>query len=380
MDGVPPAPAATPPPGGVVERLLKLRDRLLATPRFQVFSLAFWPTRRVARRSAEALFDLTAGFVYAQVLQACVELDLFERLSGAPRTAADLAPELGLTPERTERLLTAAASLGLLQRRRGHYRLGQIGAAYRGVPGLGEMIAHHAVFYRDLADPVALLRGETEPELSRYWGYVGGRRTHDLASGETAPYTRLMAATQAMISSEVLAAYRFSRHRCLLDIGGGDGTFLRAVAGQAPRLRLRLFDLPSVADQATARFEEAGLGQRAEALGGDFFNDALPKGADAISLVRVLYDHDDDAALSLLRRVRAALPAGGRLIVAEPMGDTPGTPRVGDAYFGFYLLAMTHGRPRSAAALSALLRQAGFERIRIPRMRRPFLTGMIVAE
>jgi len=277
-------------------------------------------------------------------------------------------------------LLDAAVSLGLLERRRGAYRLGQLGAAFRGVPGLGEMIRHHALVYRDLADPVALLRGETEPALARYWGYVGGRRTHDLAAAEALPYTRLMAATQAMISAEVLACYRFSRHRHLMDVGGGDGSFLCAVAGTAPRLRLTLFDLPAVAAEAEARFAEAGLAARAEAKGGDFFADSLPEGADAISLIRVLYDHDDAAVRRLLARVRAALPSGGALILAEPMAETPGMARVGDAYFNFYIMAMTHGRPRSAARLAALLAEAGFGRIRLWRTKRPFLTGLITAE
>ena len=376
MDGSRPPVA---PPRGLMERWRAWRDDRLATPAFQAFSLSLPLIGRIARRRSHELWDLTAGFVHTQVLLACVELDLFERLAAGPRDPADLAAELDLPVERAGRLFDAAVSLGLMERHGGLYRLGQLGAAYRGVPGLGEMIRHHAMFYRDLADPIALLRGETETELARFWGYVGGRRTHALKPEETEPYTRLMAATQAMISAEVLASYRFSRHRHLMDVGGGDGSFLRAVAGRAPDLRLTLFDLPSVAAEGARRFAEDGLEGRAEALGGDFFADPLPDGADAISLVRVIYDHDDSAVLRLLARVRAALPPGGTLILAEPMAETPGLPRVGDAYFNFYIMAMTHGRPRSARRLAELLRESGFTRIRTHRTRRPFLTGLMTA-
>ena len=79
---------------------------------------------------------------------------------------------------------------------------------------------------------------------------------------------------------------------------------------RAPDLRLMLFDLPPVAERARARFAAAGLAGRAAAIGGDFLADPLPPGADVVSLVRVLHDHDDAAALAILRAARRALPAG----------------------------------------------------------------------
>ncbi len=79
----------------------------------------------------------------------------------------------------------------------------------------------------------------------------------------------------------------------------------------------------------------------------------------------MVHDHDDDARAALLRAVRAALPPGGALLLAEPMAQTRGAEPVGDAYFGFYLLAMGQGRPRSAAVLTAMLREAGFDAVRL---------------
>jgi demethylspheroidene O-methyltransferase len=84
-------------------------------------------------------------------------------------------------------------------------------------------------------------------------------------------------------------------------------------------------------------------------------------------------------ALALLQSVRRALVPGGTLVVAEPMAEAAGARPVGAAYFGFYLLAMGGGRPRTAAELAALIGRAGFARTRPIRTRSPLQTGVVVA-
>lgn len=362
-------------------RWLALRDRLLASPRFHRWALRFPLTRIVARRRARALFDLCAGFVYSQVLYACVELRLFDILADGAQDAEQLARRMRLPADAAVRLLEAACALDLVQRRaKGTYGLGSLGAAMRGNAGIAPMIAHHAMLYADLADPVALLRGaSTATRLASYWPYAGPGRTAPLTGEDVGPYTALMSASQGMVAAEILDAYPIGRHRCLLDVGGGDGTFLSIAAAHAPRLRLVLFDLPAVAAQAEERFGRSGLTARAEVHGGDVRLDPLPRGADIVSLIRVIHDHDDDDALAILRAVRRALPDDGTLILAEPMAETSGSRPVGHAYFGFYLLAMGSGRPRSAAALRALLARAGFDRVRQLATRAPLITGVLVA-
>jgi demethylspheroidene O-methyltransferase len=357
------------------------RDRLLASPRFQRWAAAFPLTRPIARRRARAVFDLCAGFVYSQVLLACVRLRLFEILANGPQTAAALSALWALPPASTTRLLAAAASLRLVERRGpDRYGLGTLGAALCGNPGVAAMVEHHALLYADLRDPVALLRGErTDTALAGYWPYAGAEQPATLPDERVAQYSALMSASQPLIAGEVLDAYPLGRHACLLDVGGGEGAFLSAAAARTPGLRLMLFDLPPVAARARARFAAAGLAERAVAVGGDFLSDPLPEGADVASLVRVIHDHNDDAAHKILRAVWRALPAGGTLLLAEPMAATAGAEPVGDAYFGFYLLAMQRGRPRTADELGELLRCAGFSRPRLLPTRLPLQTSLLVA-
>ena len=220
--------------------------------------------RLVARRRARRLFDLCAGFVYSQVLLACVRLRLFEILSEGPQTSEVLAARMSLSPEAAMRLLRAAASLHLVEHRReGRFGLGHLGAALVGNPGVSAMIEHHPLLYADLADPVALLRGERwTTELERYWPYARTAERGKLAEEDVAAYSALMSASQTLIANQVLDAYRLDAHRCLLDVGGGDGSFLAAAAARAPDLRLMLFDLPAVSERARSRLEAQGLAIR----------------------------------------------------------------------------------------------------------------------
>ncbi len=361
------------------DRLYAWRTALIGSRSFQRTAARLPFAARMARKDGEALFDLVAGFVHAQVLRAFVEFDLPARLAARPRGVEDLALELGIAPERMRVLCQAAAALDLMTRRRdGRYALGRLGAALPGVPGLAQMIAHHDVLYRDLQDAGRFFREGSDTELAGFWPYVFGA-TGEVDADTAETYSRLMSESQVLVAEEVLGVLDLKDVGTLLDVGGGTGTFLAAAGLRWAHLKLHLFDLPVVAEGAAARFAEAGLTERATMSGGSFRTDALPRGADAISLVRVLYDHSDDTVRMLLAKVHAALDEGGRVIVAEPMsgGERPNRP--GDAYFAIYCLAMRTGRVRSAAEISQLLRDAGFTDVTSPATHRPFVTSMVTA-
>jgi demethylspheroidene O-methyltransferase len=359
------------------------RDARLTDPGFVSWASRFTLTRPIARRRAVQVFDLMAGFVYSQVLLAAVRLRLFDHLADhGPQSRASLETYLGMGGRGAGRLLDAAVSLRLLELRHsgttvGHeagstetrfYGLGPLGAPFAHNPGLQQMVEHHATLYADLADPVNLLRTDGQSAaMQAYWTYITG--TDDAAPSALGAqgvhdYSALMAASQPMVAEEVLAAHDFQHHRRILDVGGGDGTFLRQLAPHAPQAQLMLFDLPGVVSHARPLMDAAGLSERCTLHGGNFWTDELPHGADLITLVRVAFDHDDARVLRLLRAARRALPTNGELLLAEPMGGVPGLARMGDAYFGMYLLAMGRGRPRTAQEHKALLLEAGFSAVR----------------
>ncbi len=360
-------------------RIGEWANRLVARPGFQSWASKFPLTRGRARKDGAVLFDVVQGFVQSQVLMALVELDVLQRLRGGPKSAEILGRAVDISTDRMQILLQAGAALKLLKRNRnGTFGLARKGAALLGVPGLEAMIRHHRAFYRDLEDPVALLRAPEQTELSEFWPYVfGARGAVDPAVAET--YSDLMAQSQRLVAEDTLRAVSLKGVARLLDVGGGTGAFLEAVGNAYPKVQMELFDLPQVAPGAEARFARAGMADRVTLHSGSFREDALPQGADSISLIRVLYDHSDETVRDLLRAVHAALPKGGRLIISEPMGGGAQPDVAGDVYFAFYTMAMKTGRARSAEEIGRLCAEAGFTHVHSPKPARSYVTRVLTA-
>ncbi len=365
--------------GQVGDLWFNLRNRILADARFQLWAATFPLTRPIAERRASALFDLSAGFVYSQVLYSVVSLGVLEAVADGARSVSELSDVLELSEASTRRLLAAAAALKLTEARGAGYGLGPLGAALLANDAVFAMVSHHALLYRDLQDPVRLLRSHDCPtEVRSFWPYAGPREGHESSNG-VAQFTELMAVTSALLTPDILEAYPPHGHRLMMDVCGGSGSFLVGAGRLSPQLSLALFELPDVASLARTRLEDEGMSARATVFAGDVLCDALPGGADLISLVRVVHDHDDAQAVKILRKVRDALERRGTLLLAEPLAGTRGAEPMGDAYFGFYLLAMGQGQPRTAEHIFDLLRAAGFRHLATRKTRRPILTGVIVA-
>ncbi|MCE6950886.1 SAM-dependent methyltransferase [Cereibacter sphaeroides] len=359
--------------------LSRLGLRLAGSRRFQIIAERIPLLRRIGRREGDALFDIVAGFVHSQVLYALVELRVLHMVHDGPQTVQALAARTGLSPERMQLLLQGGAALKLLKRcRDGRFDLAVRGAAFLAVPGLEAMVGHHHVLYRDLADPVAFLKGETDPELARFWPYVFGA-AGAVDAEVTAKYSLLMTESQGLVAEDTLRLVDLMGVKRLMDVGGGTGAFLAAVGRAYPLMELMLFDLPIVVAAAPERLAAVGLGGRFTVHGGSFRDDPLPLGADAISLVRILFDHSDETVKLLLSRVFAALPPDGRVIIAEPMSGGAVPHRETDTYMAFYTAAMKTGRTRSAAEIGELLSAQGFTGIKAFPGFRPYVASAVTA-
>ena len=346
---------------------LRFRNQLLADPNFLAFAQRFPLTRHIARARSRDLFNLLAGFSYSQVLYACVSMRILEHVGQAGISPAQLALKIGITETKTDVLVRAAVALDILGWTKGQLVLGPHGAALLGQPWIMRFVEHHKYFYRDLEDPVALLKGQSvEGGLRSYWTYEDGE-------SDKQAYSELMAASQEAVSQQILNAYNFKKHKNILDVGGGSGAFLRAVGRENPHLALHLFDLQGVVSLAGENSKPPKLFLHS----GDFRRDPIPQGMDLISLVRVVHDHDDDVILETLRNIRKVCSTDTTLLIAEPFAGNAANAAVTDAYFNLYFTAMGQGRTRSPKDIAELAAKAGFGRPKVWATNLPLITGLM---
>lgn len=362
-------------------RFRQWRSKMVANPKFQAFCTTIPGLSHFAQSRANALYGLTAGFVYSQIFASCVTLGVLEVLNSQTQPLSLLCAKTGLTPDATGRLLSAAQSVGLVTEIvPGLWALDDLGAVAANDPGILAMVRHHSLLYADLADPVALLKQRSrQTNIARLWAYSANPEPAGIPAEDARTYSELMRVSQDAVARDVLAAHDFSIYREIVDVGGGHGRFLSRVALQSSKPKLHLFDLPPVAAQGKVALEAEGLGKRLTATGGSFFDGSIPKNADCYTLVRVLYDHDDEKALQILKAVRGAMQPGARLLIAEPMGGVSHAQNHVNAYFSFYLLAMASGRCRSAKTHMEMIRQVGFASAKIIKTRQPLYTGLVLA-
>lgn len=363
------------------DALRKLRLRFLTNPTFRSKAQKLPIIQQVANRSAERLFALCSGFVQSQVLLAFVQARLPEELLAGGRSAAELASATGLPDASMRALLRAATALELCaQTGPDNYELGELGAVLIGNPGVVAMIRHHDALYADLAEPLQLLKGQAASgRLRNYWAYADAAQAAQLDESAVTPYTQLMAASQQAVGEQVLAAIDLGQCRHLLDVGGGNASFAIAAARKWPRLKLTVADLPPVAATARRHIAELGLDDRIDAVGIDFKHEPLPRGHDALSLVRILHDHDDPDVSQLLEAAAGSLPDNGLLLIAEPLAESTSAGRLLEAYFSLYLLAMGQGRLRRFEELKGMLENAGFRSVRRASTAIPLISSALTA-
>ena len=118
------------------------------------------------------------------------------------------------------------------------------------------------------------------------------------------------------VTADVLAAYDFSRISHLLDVGGGSGELIGAVATRYGHISGTVFDLPRCEEAATAHLARLGVSDRASFVAGDFFG-SVPAAADSIILKSIIHDWNDARSCTILQNCRRAIPQAGTLLLVE---------------------------------------------------------------
>jgi hypothetical protein len=310
------------------------------------------------------LAQLINGYWASYSIMAAARLGFADALDDGATPVVRIAERTGAHPDATYRLMRALASVGIFREEDGrafaHTPLSM--ALKKDVPG-----SMHG-----LAAMTSMLHARAWPEIlhsvrtgETAFGKVFGKEVFDhlLTDAEAArAFDAAMASLTATTSQAVVAKYDFGGFDRIVDVGGGSGALLTAILGKFPKPRGVSFDLPRATERAHATLDKAGLGGRAEAVGGDFFA-SVPAG-DCYTLKMILHDWDDDKSRAILRTLRKSIASGGRLCVIEavvPPGNTPSPVK----FLDINMLVMTGGRERTADEYAALFAATGFRLLRV---------------
>jgi hypothetical protein len=303
----------------------------------------------VRRASAAHLGRLADGFLVTQLLHVAVALGVPDALVDGPLTADELAARVGAAPGPLRRVLRGLAAEEVLDELPdGRFALTATAELLcSGAPdSLQGMVAVRGeLYYKMVAGLLEAVRGGGVP-----FEVVHGRPFFEFLSGDArwrAIFQEWMAARSAREAAAVVAGYDMARFGSIVDVGGGTGTLLRAVRERAPHAELLLFDRPEVV-----------AGSELAAVGGDFFA-AVPAGADAYLLSRVLHDWTDDDALRILRTCRAAMRPDSVLVVVEMVLPDRAVDDPGAVRLDLHMLALLGGLERTVGEFATLLGAAG---------------------
>jgi O-methyltransferase len=320
------------------------------------------------------------GYLVTQLLHVAASLGIADALAAGPRTSGEVAQAVGADALAVHRVLRGLALWDVVtEGADGRFGLTDTGALLqRETPGSqhGAVIARGEVYFRAAGE---MLRAVREGGDAFTYAYGEPFFAHLTRHPEReAAFQASMAARSAQEAQAVLAAYDFGDVGRLVDVGGGDGTLLAAILGVAPHLRGVLLDRPGPAAAAAARLRQAGVAERCELVAGDFF-EAIPAGADAYVLSRVLHDWDDVAAGRILDRVREAMGSGSRLLVVEALLPERAVERPAAIRMDLHMLMLfPQARERTEGELRDLLAGAGLRVRRVVATTSP--AGLAVIE
>src|SRR5687768_9060875 len=310
------------------------------------------PQRRVVQ--------MLEQFWLARSVAVAARLGLADALAQRPCTIAELAQETGTHGPSLARLVRAMVAYGVFRDAGGRIGLTELGETLvSDRPGsmrqllMTLMGGEHYCAWGELDQSVRT--GRTAFDIhygADVWSWY---RQHPDAATE---FNKTMVAATAAVNDAVMEAFDFRPFRHIVDVGGGHGSLLRLTLEQNRSARGTLFDQPNVIDEAKGAIAAAGLADRVELVGGSFF-EKVPAGGDAYLLKYILHDWDDARCELILKNVRKAIAAGGKLLIFDTVIPPPGKPDF-SVLMDLNMMAMTGGRERTEPELRDLLGRTGF--------------------
>jgi hypothetical protein len=262
--------------------------------------------------------QLLTGAHIAGAIACLAQMEIPDLVQAGPKSAEELAKQIGAQPQTLYRLMRATASVGVLS---------------EGPDGKFSETPMSAV-----------LRSNGNPSL-RAFAIIGGREWHGrgwsqleycVRTGKQALdkiygtpifeyfrqnaeegqiFNEAMTALSTVAGPAVAGAYSFEGIHSIVDVGGGHGLLLATILKRNPGMKGILYDVPHVVEGAKDGPLKL-LMERCTMASGDMFS-SVPAGADAYIMKHIIHDWPDDLCVKILKACRKGVNAGGKLLVVD---------------------------------------------------------------
>jgi ubiquinone/menaquinone biosynthesis C-methylase UbiE len=307
------------------------------------------------------LFFMTINsYMRTEALKAGIELEVFTKIAEGNATAAEIGKQCGASERGTRILCDYLAMIGFLNKENDRYSLTQDSSVFL-----------------DKRSP-AYLGGITEfllsPELTAGFKDVaaavrkGGTVIPE--EGTVAPdnpiwvkFARAMAPMMAMPAKSMAEMFDPAADRKLkiLDIAAGHGLFGLAFVKRNPQAEVVALDWPAVLEVAKENAAAAGVSDRYSTIPGSAFDVEMGSGYDLVLVTNFLHHFDPPTCELLLKKIRASLNDGGRVITLE---FVPNDDRITPIESAGFALVMLGGTPSGDAYtfrdLEKMFKNAGY--------------------
>jgi hypothetical protein len=287
----------------------------------------------------------------------------FELLAEKPLTLDELCKAKQLARRPAETLLAVCSSLGLVSRHGDRYSLTVLSREYA-LPSSPFYFGWQWDAWRPMmsvwsSDSLreAVLTDKPQGVFSDPGGIFASWHAEHAVD-----FTRAMHSASlgpAMIWPRKLD---LSRHRVMLDVGGGSGAHSIGATTVRPKLKAIVLDQPAICVIAREYADQRGLSNRISTHEANFFEDPYPE-ADLHFYGMIFHDWPPERCRFLARKSFESLSPGGRIVIHEMLFNDERTGPFPVAAFNVAMLIGMQGQQYSKRELSAMLKEAGFRKL-----------------
>jgi O-methyltransferase domain/Dimerisation domain len=311
------------------------------------------------------ILQIMNGSHVAGAVSCLAQLGIPDLVASAPKSADELATQIGADPQALYRLMRATASVGVLS---------------EGPDGKFSQTPTSAVLRSNATPSLRAFAIMTGREWhARGWSHLEycvrtGKQALDQIYGapvfeflkqhpdEAQIFNDAMTELSMMDSPAVAQAYNFDSLHSIVDVGGGLGLLLATILEKNPHLHGTLFEAPHVIAGA-ANGPLKPVMERCTMASGDMFS-SVPAGADAYIMKHIIHDWPDDLCIQLLKACRKGVNSGGKLLVVDNVIQ-PGNDFSPGKFLDLQMLIFPSGCERTEKQFHNLFSAAGWQLSRI---------------